>query len=88
MRKYFGALVAILSLSGCFGMGAMYGIGVEDDVIKTASFENNCPKDQVKVVNSETIGMANRLFNVDVCGKQIQYRQTGTVFHRADKPIL
>ncbi len=77
-----------VSLAGCSMYGTALGFEPNDNVISTAAFENNCPPDQVKITATNRVDMGSALYNVEVCGKQMQYRRTGTVIHRADKPIL
>jgi hypothetical protein len=55
-----------------------------DTLIKTASFDNDCPPDKISIISREEgFGHANVL--LDVCGKKIKYKRTGTIYHKADK---
>jgi len=92
-HKAFSVIVAVtiafgilLSLTGCMSAYYMAG-GGDETLIKTASFDNDCPPDKISIISrDEGLGSANIL--LDVCGKKIKYKRTGTIYHRADKSVM
>jgi hypothetical protein len=63
------------------------GWGVDrGKLVKTASFDHNCPADKIQVVNEDDQGMsATGQFALDVCGTPRKYKRVGTLYYDADK---
>ena len=83
-----------VSLAGCLALittalvacGGM-GMGVDHDkLVKTASFDNNCPPEKIKIVTEQDQGMSGTgQYALDVCGTQKKYKRAGTMYYDADK---
>lgn len=46
---------------------------------ETVAIEQNCPKDNIKIINSVR-GLHGATYAVDACGKRVIYKQVGSVF--------
>ncbi len=56
----------------------------EIDLIKTVSIEQNCKKENIKII--EKVKKAySATYALDVCGKRMVYKQVGTVFMESSK---
>lgn len=81
------ALLAIAStflLGGCMP-GLMMGRS-DGTLIRTASFDNDCPAERIKIVSKDE-GLGSGQYVLDVCGTEIKYKRSGTVYYRADRPL-
>lgn len=76
------ALVSTPLLGGCMP-GLMMGRS-DGKLIQTASFDNDCPRDRVKIVSKDE-GMGSGQYVLDVCGTEVKYKRSGTVYYRADR---
>ena len=56
----------------------MFGT-TEKTLIKTVSIEQNCPKENVKILDRNK-GLHGATYALDVCGKRMVYKQVGSVF--------
>jgi hypothetical protein len=59
-----------------------------DKLLKTASFDHDCPREKVRVINSQEDGLGAASFKLDVCGTPKRYKRMGTVFFDAEKGDL
>jgi hypothetical protein len=79
-------LVAACALSslatGCATMGFSSD---KDQLVKTASFDHDCPREKVKVLAEQEEGIGVASFKLDVCGKEKRYKRMGTSFFDAEK---
>ena len=75
--------LSVSSLSGCIP-GMMMGRS-DGRLLRTASFDNSCPVDQVKIVSKDESFMGGGNYVLNVCGREIRYKRSGTVYHRADR---
>jgi hypothetical protein len=88
MQREKRVYLAIIVLSLSFFGGCMPGImtGQSDERLRrTASFDNDCPVQQVSIVSKEESMMGSGNYVLSVCGREIKYKRTGTVYHRADR---
>jgi len=56
----------------------------DGSLIRTASFDNDCPRERIEIVSKDE-GVGSGQYVLNVCGTQIKYKRTGTVYHRADQ---
>jgi hypothetical protein len=81
----FAAGLAMITstLVACGGMG----MGVDHDkLVKTASFDTNCPPEKIKIVSEDDQGMSGTgQYALDVCGTQKKYKRAGTMYYDAEK---
>lgn len=79
MKKLLLTLFISTFLFSC-GSGARTVFGTtEKTLIKTVSIEQNCPQEDIKVLDS-TKGLHGATYALDVCGKRMVYKQVGSVF--------
>ncbi|WP_299135485.1 hypothetical protein [uncultured Tenacibaculum sp.] len=76
-------LISLLLLS-CGAVNRTVFGATEKTLIKTVSIEQNCPKENIKVVD-ENKGLHGATYALDVCGKRMVYKQVGSVFMEATK---
>lgn len=77
-----GSLSMVLMNCGAITRTALGG--TNDDLIKTVSIEQGCPKNKIKILESQrTMGSAT--YSLDVCGKKMIYKMSGNVFMEASK---
>lgn len=77
-----GVLVLSSVLTGCATLGFTSN---QANLLKTASFDHNCPKEQIKVLAEQEEGIGVASFRLDVCGTTRIYKRAGTSFYDADK---
>lgn len=71
------------ALTGCGGMGMGLDRG---KLVKTASFDHDCPAEKVKIVSEDDQGMSGTgQYALDVCGKPMKYKRAGTMYYDAAK---
>jgi hypothetical protein len=76
-------MMAAMAASGCSVIGAGVDRG---KLVKTASFDHNCPADKIQVVSEDDQGMSGTgQFALDVCGAPRKYKRAGTLYYDADK---
>lgn len=77
------ALVLVLPLFCIACMGASLD---KEKLVKTASFDNNCPQDKIQVVQEDDHGMEGTgNYLLKVCGADKRYKRAGTMYYDADK---
>lgn len=78
-------IVVLLFLTSCSGSvtRAMFGL-TEKKLIETVSMEQDCPKEKIKILQSNK-GLHGATYALDVCGKRVIYKQVGTVFMEASQ---
>ncbi len=80
-------ITGVIMLTSCGTLMRKTFGTTEEDLIKTVSLEQGCPKENIKILDKiQTLG--NATYSLDVCGKKITYKQIGSVFmtaERADK---
>lgn len=82
-RILFGAGVAAVVTTGCATMG---WTSDRDTLVKTAAFDHDCPREQVKVLAEQEDGLGAASFKLDVCGKTKRYKRMGTLYVDAEGP--
>ena len=75
-RIYIGTARAALTI-GCMSFES------RGKLISTASFDNDCPEEKI-VVLSDDHGLDWGRYKLDVCGTEVKYKRTGSIYHRAD----
>lgn len=79
-------LACVTLLSACAAMGFTSS---DKKLIKQASFDHNCPEEQVKVLKSMEGGVGQASFVVDVCGTERRYTRMGTGYYEKGKePVI
>jgi hypothetical protein len=79
-------LVASTFAVGCGGMGFTVD---KEKLVRTASFDNNCPPEKIHVVSEQDEGMSGTgNYALDVCGAPKKYKRAGTLYYDADKGPL
>ncbi len=77
----------LLLFSACAGSESarMRHLGISDEKLKkVVSFDTKCPVEQITVVDKmEDQGFGK--YKIEACGKQLDYKRTGTIYHAADK---
>ena len=77
-------LTTILMFVSCGSVTrTMFGV-TESTLIKTVSIEQNCEKENIKILDSNK-GLHGATYALDVCGKRMVYKQVGSVFMEASK---
>jgi chaperonin cofactor prefoldin len=61
----------------------MFGT-TEKNLIKTVSIEQDCPTENVKVIESLK-GLHGATYSLEACGKKYVYKQVGSVFMESSK---
>jgi len=56
----------------------------EGNLISTVSIEQNCPKENIEILQKEK-GLHGATYALNVCGKRVIYKQVGTVFMESSK---
>ncbi len=73
-------LISSTALSGCLTTFA----ASDERLVETASFDNDCPEDRIEIVSKNEQGGGGQ-YVLNVCGTEIKYKRTGSVYHRADQ---
>jgi hypothetical protein len=77
--------VVIASLStACATMGFTSS---RETLVKTASFDHDCPAEKVVVLAEQEEGVGAASFKLDVCGTKRTYKRYGTLYQDAAKPL-
>jgi len=84
MKKLIFMTITTLSVASCGSLNRTFYGTTESTLIKTVAIEYNCPKENVKVIESQK-GVHGATYAVDACGKRLVYKQTGSVFMEATK---
>jgi hypothetical protein len=75
--------VTIGVAQGCGGMGFTVD---KEKLVRTASFDHNCPEAKVRIVNEMDEGMTGTgQYALDVCGAPKKYKRAGTLYYDAEK---
>ncbi len=62
------------------------GFGYSEAKLRDAvSFETDCPKDKVKVLEAHEDGVGHTKFKVDACGKKQRWNRYGAGYHMEGK---
>jgi hypothetical protein len=77
-------LIIALAASGCATLG---WTSSRDTLIKTASFDFDCPAENIKVLAEQEDGLGAASFKLDVCGTTRMYKRYGTLYQEASKPL-
>jgi hypothetical protein len=75
--KKLTVLIAMILIS-CGGLNRSMMGTTEKDLIKQVSIEQNCSKENIKVIDSHK-SMGNATYALMVCGKRMCYTQVGSV---------
>lgn len=79
MKKIFLMTLISLFLFSCGAVNrTMFGT-TEKTLIKTVSIEQNCPKENIKIIDKNK-GLHGATYALEVCGKRMVYKQVGSVF--------
>lgn len=84
MKKAILIILTSLFLFSCGAVNRTVFGTTEKTLIKTVSIEQNCPKENIKVVDKNK-GLHGATYALDVCGKRIVYKQVGSVFMESTK---
>ncbi len=80
-----GALLGLF-LVAAVGCGSMGFTVDKSKLIKTASFDNNCPEDKIQIVSEDDAGMSGTgNYGLNVCGAAKKYKRAGTMYYDAEK---
>ena len=84
--RFLGSLAIAFVLAplsvGCASMGFSSD---KDQLVKTAAFDHDCPREKVKVLAEQEEGLGVASFKLDVCGAEKRYKRMGTSFFDAEK---
>lgn len=75
-------LTLVLGASACATMG---WTSDRDTLLKTASFDHDCPPEQIKILGEQEEGLGAASFKLEVCGKVRRYKRMGTLYTDAEK---
>lgn len=89
MKKAIFAVITACTIYSCGAyMRGMSG-ATKDNLIKTVSIEQNCPIENITIVE-EVRRTGSATYALEACGKRVIYKQLGSVFmesSQADKLI-
>ncbi len=77
-----GVTTILLSSCGVTPIGQM-GYSNEE-VIKTVAIEQNCPKQDVKIIDKIN-RMGHATYSIEACGKHFVYKRVGSVLMESSK---
>lgn len=76
-------LIGTLTTAACAHMGMTVN---RDQLKTTASFDHNCPLEQIQIVSEQDNGMAGTgSYVLNVCGSEHKYKRAGTMYYDAAK---
>lgn len=80
MIKYITTVTSLFFVLGCQTMEN------KDRLYETASFDNDCPKSDIKVLKEE-YGDDWGEYSLDVCGKYLTYKRTNETYELDDSTV-
>lgn len=84
MKKIILLSALSFSLFSCGSVSRTWTGSTEKNLIKTVSIEQNCSKENIKIVDRiKRSGGAT--YSIEACGKRYVYKQVGSVFMEATK---
>ncbi|MDE5483484.1 hypothetical protein KRE28_16885 [Elizabethkingia meningoseptica] len=84
MKKLLFVAITTFSVASCGSLNRTFYGTTESTLIKTVAIEQNCPKENIKVVE-RLKGVHGATYAVEACGKRYVYKQSGSVFVEATR---
>ncbi len=84
MSRLFTVIVSLSLGASCAAMGFTSS---RETLIRTASFDHECPPEKIAVLAEQEDGVGAASFKLDVCGTKRAYKRMGTLYQDASKPI-
>lgn len=82
--KTISYLSILLFLLSCGGFTRTISGTTKNDLLKQVAVENNCPRDNVTIIKKHNRA-GGGTFLLDVCGKEMVYRQLGYSIHKVSE---
>ena len=81
----FIGLAAAAAFCGCLPGASLD----EDALLKTASFDHDCPPEKIQIVTVDDGGMdATGRYLLEVCGNKKKYKRMGTKYYDAETGLM